>query len=250
MSGPLAFMNIMEDLIEDHDAYNPMTDSTEDEYPEGSVMVVSSLEDAPEALSNINYIPLMGSVLELQGPDMLEEIPIIEEVVISDPDENVNTHYMGDAMQPPVIQKQMVDIMEEVSQFANRVMQEMKNRFRPVEHDKWTAPNTQPIKIIPIQWQETADDHAMDDAAKVDKGSHGAVDEKVHTPSVEEADDKKKDAKTVEEESPNTLKVEAKPEEKVLIRTERVTIPEEEPADKPTLHIIQASTKEGNSKIM
>ena len=90
----------------------------------------------------------------------------------------------------------------------------------------------------------------MDDAAEVDKGSHGTVDEKVHTPSVEEADDKKKDAKTVEEESPNILKVEAKPEEKVLIRTERVTIPEKEPADKPTLHIIQASTKEGNSKIM
>ena len=251
LSGPFALMNIMEDLFEDQDAYNPITGSTEDDHPEGNVMVVSSLEDAPEPLSNVNYIPLMESVLELQGPGMLEEIPIIEEVVVSDPDENINTHYMGDAMPPPVIQKQMVDIMEEVSQFTNRVMQEMKNRFRPVEHDKWMAPNTQPIKVIPIQWEETADDYAMDDAAEVDKDSHGAVDEKVHTPSAEEPDDKKKDAKTVEEESPNALKLEAKPEEKVLIRTERVTIPGEEPADnKPTLHIIQASTKEGDSKMM
>lgn len=250
LSGPLAFMNIIEDQFKNQDVYNPIADSTEDDHPEGNVIVVSSVEDVPDALSNVNYIPLMGSVMELQDPDMLEEIPIIEEVVISDPDENIHTHYMGDAMQPPVIEKEMVDIMEDVSQFANRIMQQMKNRFRPVVYDKWTASNTQPIKVIPIPWQETAGDHAIDDAAEVDKVSHGAGDENVHTSSVAEADDKRKDAKTVEQESPNAMKLEAKPEEKALIRTERVTIPEEERVDKPTQHIIQASTTEGRSKIM
>ena len=290
-TGPIEFMNILSNLFEDQDSYDLVTDNTKDDrsqdnaivlssgkdeheaFPDvnfiplmgnpvvedpGNVIVLSSGEDEHKVLSDVNFIPLMGNPV-VQDPGMLEEIPIIEEVVISHPNEDSETHYMGDSMEPPVTQEEMVDIMEEASQFVNRMMQAMTNRFRPLGYDEWMVPGTQernhnlPLSVVSVEWEGPAKDNAMNDVAEINQGSHGAGAEKADTPDVKEAGDRSKDVKATEKKMSSALEPKAKPEEKVLTRTERVTNPEDLPADEPTFRVVQhqkESAEGGKSEIM
>ena len=227
LTGAEEFMKTLSNLFEDQDSYDLITDNTKD-HSQGNVIVLSSEED----------------VVDFQDPYMLEEIPIIEGVVISSPNENRETYYMGNSVEPPAIQEDMADIMEEVSQLGKKIMQAMNKRFHPLVFDKWMMPGTQehnhnlPLKILPVEWQESAEGNVKNEGDKIDEGSHAAGTEKADTPSVEEVGDKGTDIKAAERKMSSALEPLAKAE-KVLIRTERVTNPEETPADKPTLHGIQ-----------
>lgn len=262
-TGPVELMDIMSNLLEDQDGYDLIADNTEDDHSQGSVVLLPSEEDENKALPvpDVNFFPLMGNLMEFQDVGRMEELPIIEEVVISGPNEYSKTHYMSNSMQPPPVQQQMMNIMEEISQFANGIVQEMKNRFRPIAYDEWMVPDTVgdhnlPIRVIPIEWHETAKDDAMD-VAERDQSSYGAVTKKVDTPSAEdEAPSNPGKSKDIDEaaqhELASELKPKVNPEEKVLIRTERVTDLEELPADKPLLQVIQyktSSTEEGRPAI-
>lgn len=277
--GPDELMNIMSNLVEEHNGYDLVRD-TADEDKQAKVIVFSSEEDNDRVIPDMNFLPLMENFVEVQTPGIFEErpiiedvqdldipeLPIIEEVVISSPNQNNVPHHTSDLLQPTSIQQQMMNMMEEVTQFADRILQGMKNRMRPLRYEEQRLSAVQdpresnrnlPIRVIPIKWQELSEDNGMD-VAERDEGSHGIATQHEDNPSTVETDEapsvKNEEGKETQQ---HELKPEAKPEGKSLIRTERVTELDEPKhssasADQPVLHVIQqlgASTNEGKSEI-
>ena len=265
--GPAELMNIMSNLMEDHNGHELIADDT-DKDGQANVIILSSDENDDQALPNMNFPPLMenfGGMFE-ELP-IIEDVPIIEEVVISRPNQKNVPQDISDLLKPASIQQQMMNMMEEVTEFADRILQGMKNRMRPLRyeehrlsavHDPQGSNLNLPIRVIPIEWQGITEDRGMG-VADTDTGSHGANTQHADNPSV----DKTNEVMTVPtkneegKEAQHEVKPEEKPEGKVLIRTERVTELEEPkhravPADQPMLQAIQklrGSNKEKKSEI-